>query len=59
MNEMRKVVNLQDQTIRGYEGYDYTTRHNTYHESYSVQAKKEFEREYSKAYMKLLSNYKG
>ena len=57
MNEMRKVVNLQDQTIRGY-GY-HPTRHNTYHESYSVQAKKEFEREYSKAYMKLLSNYKG
>ena len=57
MNEMRKVVNLQDQTIRGY-GY-HSTRRNTYQDMHSVQAKKEFEREYSKAYMKLLSNYKG
>ena len=56
MNEMRKVVNLQDQTIRG---YDYPTRHNTYLDNHSVQAKKEFEREYCKAYMKLLSNYRG
>lgn len=57
MNEMRKVVNLQDQTVRSY-GH-YPTRHNTYLENHSVQAKKEFEREYCKAYMKLLSNYKG